>query len=251
MDKKLVAAALLCAFVTACGGGGDDDAGPEPGPGPTPPPASSPEGFWVGDASTGTRVSLAVLDDGKTWGLYESGGYIVGALAGETSYSGNQLSGSGRDFNLLSRRVDPGTYTGTFSAKNRVDVRLSSGATFSGSYDARYDQPASLAAIAGTYSGTGVTGWTWPHAVTINVSSTGQITAPSSEGCGGSGSVLPRRSGKNVYDVTITFQGSACALGNGTTVRGIAVYDAGSRGLWAVALNSVKTDGFIYSAVKN
>ncbi len=246
MNKKLVAAGLLCALVAACGGSSDDDT-----PAPPPAPAPSPEGFWVGNASTGTRVSLAILDDGKTWGLYESGGYIVGALAGETSHSGNQLSGSGQDFNLPSRTVSAGSYSGTFSAKNRVDVRLSNGSTFAGSYDARYDQPASLAAIAGTYSGYSVTGTTAPQAVTINVSSTGQITAPSSEGCGGSGSVRPRASGKNIYDVTITFQGSLCALGNGTTVRGIAVYDTAKRGLWAVALNNAKTDGFIYSAAKN
>ncbi len=242
MNTKLVSIGLICAFLVACGGGGDDT-GPAPGP--------SPEGFWVGSVSTGTRVSLAVLDDGKTWGLYESGGYIVGALAGETSHSGNQLWGSGRDFNLLSRTISPGTYAGTFSEKYRVDVRLSNGETFAGSYDARYEQPASLAAIAGTFSGTGVSGATLPQAVTISVSSTGQVTAPSSQGCGGSGSILPRASGKNVYDVTITFRGSACALGDGTTVRGIAVYDTTQRALWAVALNSGKTDGFIYSAVKN
>lgn len=249
MNMKLVAAGLLCALVAACGGGGDDDGAPAPAPAPVPAP--SPEGFWVGRASTGTEVYLAVLDDGKTWGLYQSGNYIIGALAGETSYNGSQLSGSGRDFNLISRTISPGTYTGTFSAKNYVDVRLSNGSTFTGRYDTSYDQPASLAAVAGTFAGTGVTGTTLPQAVTINVSSTGQITAPSSQGCGGSGSLLPRASGKNVYDVSITFQGSSCALGNDTTVRGIAIYDSTQRGLWAVAMNNAKTDGFIYSAVKN
>lgn len=247
MNKKLAVVGLLCAFVAACGGG-DDDA---PAPEPEPAPVSTPEGFWVGRASTGTEVYLAVLEDGKTWGLYQSGGYIVGALAGETRHSGNQLSGSGKDFNLLSRTVSSGTYSGTFSSKNHVDVRLSSGSTFTGSYNAYYDQPASLAAIAGTFSGSGVTGSTLPQAITINISASGEVTAPSSQGCGGSGTLLPRASGKNVYDVRITFQGSTCALGNGTTVRGIAVYDTAQRSLWAIALNSSSSDGFIYSAVKN
>jgi hypothetical protein len=259
MNKKLATLGLLCALVTACGGdGGDAPApapaptpAPSPAPAPAPTPAPTPEGFWVGRASTGTEVFLAVLDDGKTWGLYQSGRTIVGALAGETSFSGNQLSGSGRDFNLPSRTISSGTYAGTFSARSYVDVRLSNGSTFTGSYDPRYDQPASLAAVAGTFSGAGVTGTTAPQAVTISVSSTGQVTLPSTQGCGGSGTVQPRASGKNVYDVTITFQGSTCALGNGVTVRGIAVYDSAQRNLWALALNGAKNDGFIYSALKN
>ncbi|MFT3778898.1 MAG: hypothetical protein QM772_11600 [Ottowia sp.] len=258
MNKKLAAVGLLCAFMAACGGSGDEDAtGPTPSPAPAPTPApapapqASPEGFWVGRASTGTDVFLAVLDDGKTWGLYESDGYIVGALVGQTSYSGTSLSGSGRDFNLLSRTVSPGTYAGTFSTKSYVDVSLSNGSTFTGSYGASYDQPASQSAVAGTFSGTGVTGTTLPQAATISVASSGEVTMSPAQGCGGSGSVKPRASGKNVYDVTITFQGDACALGNGVTVRGIAVYDTAQRRLWALAANSAQTDGFIYAAIKN
>ena len=192
-----------------------------------------------------------MLDDGKTWGLYQSGGYIVGALVGDTSFSGNQLSGSGRDFNLVSRTISAGTYTGTFSARSYVDVQLSNGSTFAGSYDVSYDQPATLAAVAGTFSGSGVTGTISPQSTTISISSSGQITMPTSQGCGGSGAIQPRTSGKNVYDVTVTFQGSTCALGNGATVHGIAVYDSTQRSLSALAVNGAKTDGFIYSGRKN
>lgn len=247
MSKKFAIIGLACTFLVACGGGDDD----KPAPAPTPVPQGSPEGFWSGRASTGTDVFLAVLDDGKTLGLYQSGGYIVGALAGETSFSGSQLSGSGQDFNLLSRTITPGSYAGTFSEKNHVDVRLSNGSTFIGHYDSRYDQPASLAAVAGTFSGQGVSGTIAPQSIGISISSSGKITMPASQGCSGSGTAQPRVSGKNVFDVTITFQGSTCALGNGATVRGIAVYESGQRHLWALALNSAKTDGFIYSATKN
>lgn len=245
MNKKLASIGLMCAFLAACGG---DDT---PAPAPAPAPQLSPEGFWEGQASTGTNVMLAVLENGATWGIYTHGGYIVGALAGYTSFDGNQLSGSGRDFNLLSSTVSYGTYTGTYSPRSRINVGLSNGSTFTGGYNAHYDQPASLAAITGTFSGTGVTGTTAPQAVAISVSSTGQVTVPSAQGCGGSGTVQPRASGKNVYDVMIRFLGVTCALGNGTTVRGIAVYDADQQNLWALALNDGKTDGFIYGAHKN
>ena len=103
----------------------------------------------------------------------------------------------------------------------------------------------------GFFSGEGVTGTTFPQAYGVSIGVDGLITLPSTQGCGGAGWVLPRASGKNVYDVTITFQGSTCALGHGTTVRGIAVYDTAQRSLWALALNSAKSDGFIYVARKD
>ncbi|MFD1891659.1 hypothetical protein H0I39_10730 [Ottowia beijingensis] len=246
MSKKLAVVALLCTVLTACGGSGDDDT-----PVPEPTPQASPEGFWVGHASTGTDVFVAVLEDGQSWGIYASGGYIVGALTGTTSFRGDQLSGSGRDFNLPARSVSDASYAGTFSARNQIDVRLSNGSTFTGRYDDSYDQPASLATLVGFFSGEGVTGTTFPQAYGVSIGVDGLITLPSTQGCGGAGWVLPRASGKNVYDVTITFQGSTCALGHGTTVRGIAVYDTAQRSLWALALNSAKSDGFIYVARKD
>ena len=71
---------------------------------------------------------------------------------------------------------------------------------------------------------------------------------PAVGGCSASGSALPRPTGKNVFDVNVTFSGSSCALGNGTTVRGIGIYADGT--LVAEALNGSKTDGFFYIATK-
>lgn len=243
MKLKLAAAGMLCAMLAACGGGSDDSAAP-------PAPAATAEGFWAGRASTGTDVALAILENGDTWGYYASGGYLVGALAGSTSFSGNQLSGSGKDFNLLYRTVTPGSYTGTFSAKDSVSIKLSDGSTFTGSYDARYDQPASLAALAGSYSGQGVTGTTAPQSASITITASGAVSMPAVSGCSASGTATPRTSGKNIFDITITFSGSACALGSGAVVKGAGFYDSTQRTLIGLALNGAKNDGFIYFGQK-
>lgn len=243
---KKFAAMGLTAVLTACGGGGDS----APTAAPTPVPAVTAEGFWEGSASTGVTVALAVLENGETWGVYTSGGSIVGALYGNTSSSGTTLSGSGKDFNIPSRTVASGTYTGTFAAKNSINVTTSSGSTFSGAYKAAYDQPTSLTAVAGTFLGAGVSGGSSVQPISVTVSSSGAITVPSSQGCSAAGTATPRPSGKNILDVTVTFTGSTCALGNGVSTTGIAYYDATNGRMLVMAMNAAKSDGFIYIGQK-
>lgn len=243
MTKKLAAAGLLCTVLAACGGGGDDD----PSPPPTPANASA-EGFWTGKASTGTDVALVVLENGETWGFYASGGYIVGALAGNTSVSGSQVSGTGKDFDLTRRTVTPGSFSGTVTTKGSISIKTSYGATLTASYSSFYEQPASLATLAGSYTGQGVTGSAAVASTAVTITAAGQVTMPAVNGCGASGTAKPRSSGKNIFDLTVTFSGSTCALGNGATTRGVAYYESGK--LLAMALNSAKTDGFIYVGSK-
>lgn len=243
MNKSLATIGVLCAFLAACGGSDDDNAEP-------PAPPSSAEGFWLGRTSTGMDVQLAVLENGETWGVYSSRGMVAGALIGNTSTDGTRLSGSGLDFNLSSRNVSKGTYSGSFTPKSNVSIALSNGTSFTGTYSSVYDQPASLAALAGTFSGGGVTGTTAPQTITVTISSSGAVTLPASGGCGASGTTSPRPSGKNVFDLSITFQGSTCALGHGATVRGVAFYDTTTRHLTALAANGAKTDGFIFVGTK-
>lgn len=243
---------LVCAafVLTACGGGGGDSAPSVPTSSTPPPAATTAAGFWEGTASTGVSVALAILEDGQTWGVYTSGNAIAGALYGSTSSSGTSLSGSGRDFNIPSRSVEAATYTGTFIANNRISVTTSSGGSLSATYASIYDQPASLAALAGTYSGTGITGSTSAQSTPITISSTGAITVPVSGGCGATGTATPRASGKNIFDVSVTFNGTACALGNGSITTGVGYFNSTTRRLLVLALNAPKTDGFIYSGQK-
>lgn len=247
--KRLAAVGVFSAILYGCGGGGGDEPATSV-TSPPPPAEASVEGFWSGTSSTGYDVSLAVLENGETWGVYSYGGSIYGALYGHTTVSGSTLSGAGTDFNIPDRSVTSGSYTGTFAEKSTIEVSTSAGAGFTGVYEPAYDQPASLQAVAGTFSGTGVSGDSPVQAVSVTVTDTGQVSVPSSLGCSASGTIAPRSTGKNVFNVTVTFFGSTCALGNGATTQGIAYFDAASGQILVMAMNSSKSDGFIYIGAK-
>ena len=61
---------------------------------------------------------------------------------------------------------------------------------------------------------------------------------------------MPRPSGKNIFNVSVTFTGTNCALGNGTVTTGVGYYDMDTKRLLVLALNAAKTDGFIYIGSK-
>ena len=242
--KKLLMTSLAL-VLAACGGGGSD----------APAVANSvtttaAAGFWEGTASTGAAVSLAILEDGQTWGVYTSGNQIAGALYGVTASSGTTISGAGKDFNIPTRSITSASYTGNFVANNRISLNSSGGGSLNATYVAAYDQPASLAALAGTFQGTGITGTTNGQAVPITVSATGAITVPGTLGCGASGTATPRPSGKNIFDISVTFSGTNCALGNGAVTTGVGYFNAATRRLSVLALNAAKSDGFIYVGQK-
>jgi hypothetical protein len=240
---KVLVLAALAALVSACGGGGS-------GPSGAASPAVSAEGIWNGSASTGSTVSLVVLESGETWGIYSNSNLVTGALYGNTASSGTTLSGSGKDFNIPTRSITTASYSGTFAAKNNIRVISSNGSSFNGTYSTAYDQPASLAALQGTFVGQGVSGNSTAQPTQVSISASGAITTPASSACNAAGSVAPRASGKNIFDLSVTFTGPNCALGNGTVTNGIGYYDITSRKLSVLALNPAKSDGFIYIGQK-
>jgi hypothetical protein len=253
INQKLSVMGLLCALVvTGCGGGGGSDDTSDQTQLPPSTPQATAEGFWNGTASNGANVGLTVLENGQTYGYYTtSAGYIVGGVYGNATSSGNQLSGSMQDFNLSTHTVQSGTFTGSFVAKSSLNMQFSAGGTLSANYDPSYDQPPpSLPTIAGTYIGSAAIWNTATQTIPVVISPSGTITQSTINGCGTSGTIQPRASGKNVFDVTLSFQGSNCALGNGATVQGVAVYFPSNSGLIVMSANATKTNGFIYSATK-
>ena len=194
---------------------------------------------------------LTVLENGEVWGTYVfSGTSNLGALFGNAVASGFQVSGALTDFNFVSRSAVTLNYSGNFQPKQSLFASVVNGPDIRATYVSTYDQPASLASVAGSYTGAGLSGLAPIQTIPITISSSGVITMPTTNGCAASGTILPRATGKNVYDVTVKFQGSACALGNGTTTRGIGIYESSTRTLIAEALNSTKSDGFFYVGTK-
>jgi hypothetical protein len=226
---------------------------------PVPAPASQarPEGSWSGTTSTGRTLTAIVLSDGSYWILYSGiaapfnlGGVIEGTGGGLIN---TFTSSDARDFNAeVGGTARTARVSATFVAKQTFDGTITYSApaevvSFTTTYNSQYDLTPTLASVAGIYSGaSGVVGAT--ESATVTVSPAGQVTGVGASGCQFAGTATPRPSG-NVYDVAFTFAGSPC--GNGTSsVNGVAVFDAASKRLSSAALNSGRTNGFVFIGAK-
>lgn len=251
------ASAVIClalsGVVAGCGGGGG---GGSSDSGSTPAPATSAEGLWVGSTDNDRAVTGLVLDDSTYWVLYSIMGnsaIIGGAVQGSgTSQNGSFTSVNGRDFNLEGLGASDVTVNASYVMEQTFSGTIEYAGTgeqitFTSSYDSDYELTPSLAAISGTYSGAASTsGGT--ESATVTVSDSGAISGSGASGCSFTGSASPRAQG-NVYNLSVTFGGGVCANGT-STVTGVAYFDAETKQLRSAALNSAKTDGFIYVGTK-
>lgn len=235
----------LAFVVAACGGG----SGSAP---PPPPPASPAQGFWVGSTSSGYGLLGAVLENGEYWFMYHANGYLYGVVQGTGSAAnGNFASSDGLDF-YLGGTVTPVAVAGSYRERASLQGVVTPQAggppvTFSAAYDASYDTPATAAAVSGTWRGRLASGETY----SINVAADGSLTGAGSSGCAFTGSIVPRPSGKAVYNVTVRFNGGVCLLGT-QTIGGIAaIAGAGASAvLYAAALNGARNAGFVVIATR-
>ena len=234
--------ALACACAVASCGGGD--------PADFDPVLDRAEGIWAGTSSTGFDVSVAILENGETWGVYTSGETIVGAIHAETRSSDGRLGGHGREFNIPNRSVAGFSYTGTYVPRSAITATTSNFVELTGTYQPAYLERAFLSEIAGNYTASAVTGTSPVQSITATISADGAVTVPPSLGCSAAGFVRPRASRRNVFDVVVTFSGASCALGNGATVTGVAYYDRATRRAIVMGLNPAQTDGFIAVGTK-
>jgi len=160
MKIMTMIAAAACAFsLTACGGGSND--------GSKALVNRADEGIWSnlnGTVPLDSGVQVVILRDGSYWGVVgyvqsNGAGFTVhGVLHGMANVNGNSVSGTYVDFSGLGS--PNGAYSGTVSSKNSLALTFAEPAnsilTLAGSnlvmnYDASYEQPAALSAIAGSY----------------------------------------------------------------------------------------------------
>ena len=224
LASALVAA--MTVLLVGCGGGGSDSRAPAPGAGP------SAEGVY-GGTLTGSTVNrdfqMLVLETGEVWALYgaqTSGQFgVAGFIQGSGSSSnGSFTSPDTRDFGFspavsgstkASYDATAKTVAGTVTWPSGA-VSFNGGPVAGSLYD--YNKPAALSTIAGVWSAASVTG----ERISLNVGASGAFTANSSLGCNFSGTVTPRPSGKNVFNVALTFGAAPCALA-GQGANGIAL----------------------------
>lgn len=243
---------FLALSVSACGSGGSDNNSNGSNP---PTPATSAEGLWNGTSGNGRTTAGVVLDDGTYWFLYSVVGdplVVAGAFQGNSSsQNGAFTSSNAKDFNLEGLGILDATVTGSYvmkqSLSGAIAILLGGQTTFNTTYNADYDLIPDVSLVVGTYTGsTATAGGT--EIVTVTLSSPSSVTGSSTSGCSFTGSFSPRTRG-NVYDVSVTFAGGVCSNG-ASTVTGVAFFDAATKRLYSAALNSTRTNGFIYLGTK-
>lgn len=222
--RRQVCVAVAGLLLAGCGGGGGDPAASEE--------IAALQGAYGGTVLGGSAnaLNLLVLEDGAYWGLYGTAAagqwYVSGFIQGTaTASSGTFRSGDTRDFGTyppaagtISATYDKvaRTITGTVTSTATGNRATFSGGPVAGSlYD--YSKPASLATIAGSWSLTDLQG----SSIALNVQGSGAFTA-SSGGCVFNGTFVPRATGKNVFDIGLTFGATGCAL-PGRSASGIGV----------------------------
>lgn len=246
---------LALPILAACGGGDGD--GPcrklengsfvpcTPAPDPSP---KVPEGIWGGASSNGLAVSTLVLENGRYFSIYSSGGAVRGLVEGILTASGGKFTDPAAV--NFSGAVSPmaasvsGSFTERQSMSGTVQVNGQT-VSFNGNYNSLYDTPVTLADAQGTWTGD-LAGSSNP--VTVIVGTNGAFTGTDGV-CSFSGTVAPRSSGKHVLDGTVTFQNSSCALGAGTSVNFEAV-PSGNQ-VVAAGVTSQRNGAFVFIGNKN
>lgn len=241
---------MAIAALTACGGGGS-------GGSSTPATVTNSvlQGVWSGTSSSGASLSIVSLENGDTYSMFGtvSSGVlsVVGFDEGNLTVSGSTVSGT------LTEYLNNGTsYSGALNGTVSTNTSISGTTTWSGgtttfsatptsSTNYVYNTPAVISDVVGSWTGSMLNG----TAATITVASNGAVTG-SNSGCTFTGTVTPRASGKNVFDVSITFGAAPCAL-PGQTATGIALdylLSTGFKQLLVAVQSSNKAAGTMFFA---
>jgi hypothetical protein len=234
-------AILWAALAVLAGCGGGDD---------LPPVTGKAEGAYAGTLtnSSSTRFQMLVLENDEAWMFYGAtlGGAldVAGVIQGPgLSNNGSFRSSTARDFAPSAAAADANvaaTYVPDVSIEGSISVP-GGPVTFAGTplatstYD--YDTAATLAAVSGPWSLVDLNNVT--SAVTINAT-TGAITSTS--GCAVTAATLtPRSSGKNVFNLVLTFGAGTCTLA-GETIRGVGIVETLSGGGKQLILGGILSD---------
>lgn len=210
-----------------------------------PVPVSGPEGLFVGATSDGYGIQVLILENNEAYGMVTSGNILAGMVYASGSASGgNYVSNLARSYDFFSGQTLSGSLRASYTPNSAISGTFSSGSRsvgFSGAYVApsvfNYQSPASLSSIAGSWSGFFSDG----RSGVTTITSSGSFAAVTSGGCTMSGTIAPRPSGKNVFNVSVTFGPSPCLLAR-ATVTGVALSGTSRPGVRTLAVAVTSPD---------
>ncbi len=189
------------------GGGG--------GTGRAPSIVAKAEGTYSGRTSNGADFISLILENDQFWTLYgvtDNFGTlrVAGLVQGNgTSTNGVFTAGNTKDF-YYTGAVTTGTLNATYVPGVSFNGTFS-GVTFAGAPPTDtsylYNSPARISDVAGFWPGEFMDG----NLGSLTIASSGAFSG-SSAGCNFSGFLTPRASGKNVFNVTLTFGAFPCLL---------------------------------------
>lgn len=222
------AMALPLVGLSGCGGSGGG------GGSSAPATQSAAQGVYHGTLSNGASETTILLEDGSFWSMYGvvSGNVfgVMGITTGTGTSSNGTFTTSYTDFpapgNVPIKGSGSGTYTGTTllgtNTENGQSFTFNLVAPQATTYD--YNAPANISAVTGSWTGQLLDGGT----ATVNIQASGALTGTSSRGCSFTGTIAPRPSGKNIFNISVTFGAAPCALPNQTASGIIVTYATGS-----------------------
>ena len=242
------ALSMLLLALAGCGGGGGGG-GNGGGGGASAAPSGTAEGAYFGTLSDGRQHYSLVLENGQFYTLYGSSSANIFAVNGFLQGNGNSNNGSFSATDVkdaaANGSVSAATLSASYVAGSSLNGSLTEGAnvvTFTGTPIPNtvyvYNAAASLSSITGTWNLTSLRGFP----VTLNIAAAGTFTATSS-GCAFTGTIKPRSSGKNVFDVNLTYGAAPCILA-GASLSGIAIsytIGTGQQELAIAAIDQART----------
>ena len=214
---------------------------------------SGAAGVWTGTTSQNEPATVIILEDGTFYAPYadSSVGNPGAIFQGSASVANGAFASSdGMHFVLgrSTKQVAPASLTGSYvpGTSLLLDVADHRGTrTLSAAFVAQSNQPATLAAIAGTYLGSSGHA---PGSIVVNfdVDANGKLTG-SNAICAFEGTAVPRP-GVAVFDLTIA-GGGGCVFGR-ETLHGILYYNAALRELAGYAAFDKRRDLYFIRGTK-
>lgn len=230
----VMAACALALAACGGGGGGSGDSGSSSGgsvsvvPQPPAPVVGAAQNIYVGNTADGREIYTIALENDQFYTMYGhtvGNAFLVsGFVQGDgASNNGVFTSANGVDSNSNNTRTAAtinATYTVGLNLNGTI-VEPTGNVGFTSAPIAasllNYNSAAKLSDIAGHWNVTSLRGF----ASSFDIGATGTFTGTSS-GCSLSGTFTPRASGKNVFDMTMSFGPAPCQIPNGT-IKGMAI----------------------------